>query len=421
MRKTNIMNKCNVEMLFIINKSSSIGKSPKSFIKILESIEEIKLTNNQITFNQVIFDFEISEHDLKKDSLLIKLSLDKIDEDKLVVFSKVIRIFRKVTSECKIGQIQLIWDDISKYYCIKAYPLVHEIENLMRKLITKFMILNVGISWTKTSIPEEFTSLRSNQKSFEDHNMMYQVDFIQLTNFLFKAYRELEISELIRKLSPLEFSDLDAKTFAELKKIVPQSNWDKYFSPHIEAPQKTIIESWERLYELRCKIAHNRDFSKSDYDETSKLISELLPILKKAIDKTELINIKDKDKDELADQFEDNFFKQDKSDIQNFAESVYKLYLEIEKLYRIVINNHIEKGTAVSLVIKQVFENVLPDEKYNASDVMDLIRIMADKDNIHKIDNFELHDLIKKCIEIKKIISDKINTIEITIDEPEHD
>ncbi|ROP59058.1 hypothetical protein EDF81_1842 [Enterobacter sp. BIGb0383] len=417
MSKKSIMPKCDVEMLFIINKNAMIGKSPDSFIKILESTDEFKISDDCLIFNDVDFKFHISEYDNKKDSLFIKISLENTNQNNLVTFSKVIRTFRKVSSECKIGQIQLIWDDISKYYSIQAYPLIHEVENLMRKLITKFMLLNVGVSWTKTSIPEEFTSLRSSTKLPEDHNMMYQVDFIQLTNFLFKAYKEIDISELIKKISPLEFNELNQETFDELKRIVPQSNWDKYFAPHIEAQQKKITESWEKLYEYRCKIAHNRDFSKADFDETSRLINEISPILKKAIEKTESINIKETDKNELADQFEDNFFKEDKTDKQIFCEAVYKLYLEIKNLYLTVYDNDIKKGDPVSRIINQVFEFIIPDEKYGAQDVMSLISIVAKEGSINKIDNFELNNLTKTCLDIRNIVSDKIIQIEISKDD----
>ncbi|MFG3826309.1 hypothetical protein ACGI6H_34825, partial [Escherichia coli] len=70
------------------------------------------------------------------------------------------------SSESNLGSTQIIWDDISKYYSIQAYPLIHEIENLMRKLITKFMIHNVGLSWTKDSVPKEFSeALKKSEKN----------------------------------------------------------------------------------------------------------------------------------------------------------------------------------------------------------------------------------------------------------------
>lgn len=107
------------------------------------------------------------------------------------------------------------------------------------------MIHNVGLSWTKDSVPKEFSeALKKSEKNTEynEHNLMYQVDFIELSDFIFKSYREIEITDLIRKLTPLEFKDINADIFSELKKIVPRTNWEKFFESNIEANADTIIK-----------------------------------------------------------------------------------------------------------------------------------------------------------------------------------
>ena len=38
---------------------------------------------------------------------------------------------------------QTLFDGISQHYATGIYPQIYEIENLMRKLITKFMLINV--------------------------------------------------------------------------------------------------------------------------------------------------------------------------------------------------------------------------------------------------------------------------------------
>lgn len=70
------------------------------------------------------------------------------------------------------------------YYSQQAYPIIYEIENLMRQLITKFMLINAGLRWEKERTPEDV------RKSINDKNkeptVLYNVDYIQLSNFLFK-------------------------------------------------------------------------------------------------------------------------------------------------------------------------------------------------------------------------------------------
>ncbi|WP_413174885.1 hypothetical protein [Anabaena azotica] len=52
-------------------------------------------------------------------------------------------------------KINTLWDDVGRIYAEKAYPLINEVENLMRKLISKFMLINVGMEWSKDTIHDE--------------------------------------------------------------------------------------------------------------------------------------------------------------------------------------------------------------------------------------------------------------------------
>ena len=422
------MESCIIEMLIILNKKSNIGQSPSTFKKILEATDEIIINDNSLCFEGMDFSFLIVEHGKNDDTLLIKLELKEINDSNLLKFTKLIRLFKKISTENKLGNIQIIWDDISKYYSVIAYPMIHEIENLMRKLITKFMLHNVGLSWTKKSIPEEFArSLdKSNKLNTQneldkqnEHNIMYQVDFIQLSNFLFNAYRELEVAELIKKLTPLSFQDLDENAFSELKKIIPQTNWSKYFESSIDISANSIISDWRILYELRCCVAHNRDFTKKDLDDVIKLTDKLKPILKNAIEKTENIIVNTKDKNDLVNQFEESFIDNNKTDIEIFRDSVINLFLKTRQLYELAFGVPNSGNENFKKVVNDVFEKVLNNEKYTAEDAISLIDIALDQENINKYDNFELHDMSERSNFISKIIMDKMASIEIALDGPD--
>ncbi|EGJ6235464.1 hypothetical protein INB51_002098, partial [Escherichia coli] len=390
------MDECIVEMLLIVNKDTSFGRSPSAYKKIIEASEEVIFSPKELKFKEQSFKYDISEYGSNKETISVKLTLNDVSEDNLITFSRLTRLFKKISSESNLGSTQIIWDDISKYYSIQAYPLIHEIENLMRKLITKFMIHNVGLSWTKDSVPKEFSeALKKSEKNTEynEHNLMYQVDFIELSDFIFKSYREIEITDLIRKLTPLEFKDINADIFSELKKIVPRTNWEKFFESNIEANADTIIKNWSILYRLRCKVAHNRDFTKQDLDEVIRLTNTLSPILKKAIEKTETLTIDPKEKEELTSQFENEFSNNTKSDEELFKDRVLELYLQIRHLYQLTHSNS-ENINSYYKVIQTTFQNVLHDEKFNAEDVMNLINISTNDDVLRKCDNFEIHDLM---------------------------
>ena len=93
---------------------------------------------------------------------------------------------------------QTLYDGISLYYSNLAYPLIFEIENLMRKLITKFMLTNVGVNWIKDRIPDDVkNSINSSNK---DLTYLHNIDFIQLKNFLFSEKYTAHKDHLIQKL-----------------------------------------------------------------------------------------------------------------------------------------------------------------------------------------------------------------------------
>lgn len=63
-------------------------------------------------------------------------------------------LIHRINEECgNQFKINTIWDDVSIYYSQKLYPAMIEIENVLRKLIYRFMIKTVGSSWFSYSTP----------------------------------------------------------------------------------------------------------------------------------------------------------------------------------------------------------------------------------------------------------------------------
>ncbi|WP_235309472.1 hypothetical protein, partial [Klebsiella quasipneumoniae] len=79
------------------------------------------------------------------------ITLENNDEALVDEFSevgdKIKEISRRINPESTI--INVLWDDVGRYYANKAYPLINEVENVMRKLIGKFMLINVGMDWSR--------------------------------------------------------------------------------------------------------------------------------------------------------------------------------------------------------------------------------------------------------------------------------
>lgn len=160
------------------------------------------------------------------------------------------------------------------------------------------MLINVGLGWADDSIPQEVLGSVRNKSTGVNQDYLHEVDFIQLSNFLFKNYAA-ETSTVLEKIRHAKtIADLNLDT---LRSAVPQSNWERYFSSLVACDANFLKMRWERLYEKRNQIAHNRNFSVNDYNELSSLVKDLSPILRKAIDILDEIKVSQEDKEGVAE------------------------------------------------------------------------------------------------------------------------
>src|SRR6185503_11261905 len=74
------------------------------------------------------------------------------DETEIEEYTKLLKSIRGLVHRSG-GQPETLWDDVSLYYASKAYPLIHDIENLMRKLIAFFMLTTIGKEWVIETSP----------------------------------------------------------------------------------------------------------------------------------------------------------------------------------------------------------------------------------------------------------------------------
>ena len=142
-----------------------------------------------------------------------------------------------------MNALKTLYDGISQYYAEKAYPEIYEIENLMRKLITKFMLVNVGADWISDKVPDDVKN--SINQDNKESTYLHNVDFIQLKNFLFSEKYTVSRDKLVNKLKTT--SNLNELNLEELKKMIPTSNWDRYFSNEICIQTKLTVRFKQQL------------------------------------------------------------------------------------------------------------------------------------------------------------------------------
>ncbi|GAC1036340.1 hypothetical protein thsps117_10970 [Pseudomonas sp. No.117] len=264
----------------------------------MQSDSEIKIQGKKIIYKSFNVDFELQEgfNEEKKHRFFhirLKAASESVEE-----FARLGRAIKKVLGLASGVSVQVLWDDISFHYSNNSYPLIHEIENLMRKLITKFMLTNVGLGWAKETIPEEVKKSSRAGLADGNNNYLYEVDFIQLSDFLFNEYRTLDLNALVKVISEI---GTDTISVREISDFIPKSNWKRYFEPYVDCDAGYLQSRWQKLYELRCKIAHNNSFNKSEYEQTEKLANEVKEKLLKAIESLDAISVPEDDREELAE------------------------------------------------------------------------------------------------------------------------
>lgn len=289
-----------VEYLIIIDGKVPFCRDKNSFDSFLQSNADITIKGNNFKHKKLTVKYELQGGETEADkNRFFHIKLKCSDDSKIEEFHELLSATSKLLYMASEKKPQILWDDVGFYYSEKAYPIIHEVENLMRKLITKFMLTNVGLGWTKDTIPEGLkSSTRTDAKN--NNNYLYETDFKDLATFLFDEYKTLDVQGLVDKIKTIEKTTSDI-SLAEFKGFVPQSNWDRYFKQHVDCEGSYIQTRWSKLYLLRCKVAHNNFFTKTDFEQLAKLVKEIKPKIEGAISNLDKIEVPEEEREELAE------------------------------------------------------------------------------------------------------------------------
>lgn len=333
------MNRFEVQYIIGFDSNVPYCKSQDSYKNLLTTIDKLDIKGTtQLYYDGVSIFYKIKSHSKTPNKMkYYNVSFSINHEANLDIFVRFLSNHRKVVSKLSTIELENTWNDISLYYSMKSYPLINEIENLMRRLITTFMLINVGQEWIKLNVPTDVKeSVKSETKGIRS-NFLYETDFIKLSEFLFKKYSEYDVTDLFELITSTQHT-LEVET---LGKYVPKSNWERFFTKIVECDDIYIIKRWEKLYKLRCKVAHNKPVIKQDYLEIKKLTNEIRPKLDKAIKNIDKITVTQEDLEDLT-----NTFNKTKND---YLYSFINFRSENEYLKKI-------RNRFVHLSIKDVYE-----------------------------------------------------------------
>ncbi|WP_420631875.1 hypothetical protein [Candidatus Leptofilum sp.] len=303
-----------LEYLIIVKQADTFCNSKKAFLNFLGVDSSIKISGKNIRFHNLQKNFVINAELYVTTGLIpakkeryFHLTLVSDQENVEQEFTDLALTLKSIASKIKPGltRIDTLWNDVGRNYAIQAYPLIYEIENLMRKLISKFMLINVGMDWSQETIHSDILAKIENrhgkQNSYLD--ILHKTDFIHLSDVLFRKYRTLALNDLDRILQKEESS---TETFEKIKKILPKSNWERHFSKIIDYEEEKLKTKWQLLYELRNDIAHNRYIDHSDFAKIKGLATEIKQVLIETINKLDKIDLTADEKENIISSYEPN-------------------------------------------------------------------------------------------------------------------
>ena len=161
------------------------------------------------------------------------------------------------------------------------------------------MVISIGIDWENEAVPKEVNESIKKENNKIKNGLLQQVDFIQLSDFLFKKYSKNDISQLLDIIK--QKNDNDKIDIVEVKNYIPKSNWEKFFAKRIDCESDYLKSSWEKLYDYRCKVAHCRTLTKIEYDDFEALCKDIGGKIDAALDSIGDIKIAASEREDLAE------------------------------------------------------------------------------------------------------------------------
>lgn len=379
---------------------------------------------------------------IQDDTLEIKLKVQKVDTSKalsdyLIESAFMINVksknyknleaFRKsilIHLRKKLGftNIRILTDDISTQLSLDIYPLVNQVENLLRRYLVKFFIQKVGLSWWEVTAPKSVidkVKMRgNNEKVFSNlvDTDVTLIDFDDLGELIYKQTSGFNRPErIIEKV-------MNTNSTEELEnlKIELQGNYTKYFKTAFQDNQ--FEKKWKQLFEVRNKVAHNNLFIRDDYNLTKQLCEDLSKIIWDAETKIDEFSFSVEEKEALRNAsielMQEEAFEKEDRDLNDFGIKVLgkidlpdnnrdtnpfdiiteeKLLEELNFAEKTLKRNNFKYVGLKSFVTK-----LLGNKGYSFGPTYSLINILNDK-GIVEIYDFEDDDgFIVKAVRTKK-------------------
>jgi len=282
------------EILIIDQSGKSEILSPKSLVygllstekiwdnaKSIEEKDKLSIIDGDLSLKIKPLDTSSTLYDLIESGFLINIKSNNFEKIERFRYPLILHLRKRLAFE----HIRILTDDVSTDISNKAYPLINELENLLRRYIAKFFTQKIGIDWWEKAVPDRVidkTKIRTGNESVFSNVVQTDltlIDFDDLGEIIYKHKlgfnRPQNLADSILKISTTEEID---KLKADL-----DSNYNRFFKQNFK--DLDFDKKWKQLFSIRNKVAHNNLFVQEDLDITIKLHEELKQIILKAEEK----------------------------------------------------------------------------------------------------------------------------------------
>jgi len=290
------------EYLITFDSRDGLCTSVEKFKSLLGAHASISFgKKDKVSFNGKDFSYQLAQGNLTDGSIYYDLTLESTDQADQETYKDLLKEVRRICTKASGRQIIVLHDGVGEDYCQQGYPTIYKTENLMRKLIAKFMAISIGYDWSDASTPKEVLDSVRTEGKREKSNFLHEVDFIQLSNFLFKRYTKADSSRFIDSLK--EKADDELIKVGDLRQYSPFTNWEKFFAKKVNCDSEYLRSKWERLYEYRCKIAHCKGITKQELDDLVAISGDICEKIQAALDSIGDVHVEEAEREELAENF----------------------------------------------------------------------------------------------------------------------
>ena len=150
------------EYLITFDSKDELCTSVEKFKSLLAAHASISFgKKDKVSFSGKDFSYQLAQGKLTDGSLYYDLTLESTEPADQETYKGLLKVVRKICTMTSGRNIIILHDGVGEEYCQQGYPTIYKTENLMRKLIAKFMAISIGYDWSDALTPKEVLELGS--------------------------------------------------------------------------------------------------------------------------------------------------------------------------------------------------------------------------------------------------------------------